>query len=204
VIVYGDPREEQPGAVVQRFPEDRMVFLALLDLEGDGQFAEVPGSPVWIAGLDFVAETNSGSFHRDEVWIPVRDAALAAYRPGEFVTFQAAEVGDNRLGHRCVYFRGSEPEPGAAGTLADTAPGAMHARYRGRRDVLLTPHHTKMWFSWDSWDPALEPVMEIHSVWGSSERPGQDRWPMREIQGGKRPGRARSRSRCTARSISGA
>ena len=330
-VIYGDPREEFPGATVQRFPEDRLVFLAFVDLEGRGNFEEVSGSPVWfeviagpperiqavvpsivspsqpvrmrvaytdrvearpthlpteaslsvhvsgeaaplarshfsglagpgviveapppaapvarfhvrdsghafealtnpvvvratgprlfwgdlqhqsmyhgynveerkgislgtpeegyayareIAGLDFVAETNSGSFHRPEVWNPVRDAALAAYRPGEFVTFQAAEVGDNHAGHRCVYFRGSQPEPGVEGTLAQTAPRAMHDRYRGRHDVLLIPHHTKMWFSWDSWDSELEPVMEIHSVWGSSERPGLDRWPMRECQGG--------------------
>jgi hypothetical protein len=48
--------------------------------------------------------------------------------------------------------------------------------YRGRKDILIIPHHVKTWTDWSYHDPDLEPLMEVYSCWGQSETPGPDLW----------------------------
>ena len=75
--------------------------------------------------------------------------------------------------------------------------GRIQIRYdepliAGRDDVILIPHHTKMWLSWDCHDRSLEPVLEIYSIWGSGEKPGTDLWEiLREMTGGAQEAWAR-------------
>ncbi len=152
-----------------------------------------------IAGLDFCAVTDTMSIAKD-IWPDAVNAALAAAVPGRYVTFQGVELGDNVHGHRNVVFAADEAEPGIeAGRpnergdgLVDMQTPSIQKRYTGRSDVLLIPHHVKMWLNWDCYDPALEPVMEIHSIWGSCEKAGTDGWAvLREMTGGAQEAWAR-------------
>jgi len=152
-----------------------------------------------IAGLDFCAITDTASITK-EIWQDVVDTAQRMNEPGRFVAFQGSEVGDNVNGHRNLVFSSDQPQPGidartASGggdLLVDLETPRMHKRYEGRDDVILIPHHTKMWLSWDCYDPALEPVMEIHSIWGSGEKAGTDNWAiLREMSGGAQEAWAR-------------
>jgi len=151
-----------------------------------------------IAGLDFCAITDSRSIGND-IWQDTVEAALRMNDPGRFVTFQGSEVGDNDHGHRNLIFAGDDPEPPIVsekvGTRADLleelATPNVQKRYCGRDDVILIPHHTKMWLSWDCYDAQLEPVLEIYSIWGSGEKRGTDLWGLREVTGGAQEAWAR-------------
>ena len=152
-----------------------------------------------IAGLDFCAVTDSRSIAND-IWVATVQAALRMTEPGRFVAFQASEVGDNVDGHRNLIFAGADPEPGIPASRASDRADVLEVlktrsvrqRYAGRKDVLLLPHHTKMWLNWDVLDPELEPVLEIYSIWGSGEKAGTDLWEvLREMSGGAQEAWAR-------------
>jgi len=152
-----------------------------------------------IAGLDFCAVTDSRSIAND-IWDDTVQAAQRMNEPGRFVAFQGSEVGDNVNGHRNLIFAGDEPEPGIpAGKVGDRADCLeelqtlnVQKRYAGRKDVILIPHHPKMWLNWGRQDPELEPVLEIYSIWGSGEKAGTDLWEiLREMSGGAQEAWAR-------------
>ena len=144
-----------------------------------------------IAGLDFCAITDSASIAKD-VWQEIVETALRMNEPGRFVAFQGSEVGDNVHGHRNLIFAKDSPEPGIvtagigqrADFLRELETPEIQKRYTGRKDVILIPHHTKMWLDWDCYSPKLEPVLEIYSIWGSGEKAGTHLWNIREVTGG--------------------
>lgn len=151
-----------------------------------------------IAGLDFCALTDTHSITK-EIWAEEVDAAQRMNEPGRFIAFQGSEVGDDVNGHRNLIFAGDDPEPGIrAVTPTEKGDGVtevrtpeMQKRYARRDDCILIPHHTKMWLDWDCYDPGLEPVAEIYSIWGSGERSGTDMWILREMTGGVQEALAR-------------
>ncbi|MAE67918.1 MAG: hypothetical protein CMJ18_27000, partial [Phycisphaeraceae bacterium] len=152
-----------------------------------------------IAGLDFCAVTDTASITQD-IWADSIDAAQRCNEPGRFVTFQGSEVGDDTNGHRNALFCGDESEPrveiteyaATGNTVLDLQTPRMQKRYAGRDDVILVPHHTKMWADWACHAPALEPVQEIYSIWGSCEKAGTDQWEiLREMTGGAQEAWAR-------------
>ena len=152
-----------------------------------------------LAGLDFCAVTDTWSITKD-IWRDTVEQADKMYEPGRFVTFRGSEVGDNFDGHRNLLFRGDVHEPVVeADTPSERGVGMveletvnMQQRYAHRTDVLLVPHHTKMWASWDCHKPRLERVLEIYSIWGSGEKAGTDQWEiLREMTGGAQEAWAR-------------
>ena len=152
-----------------------------------------------IAGLDFCAVTDTRSFGQ-AIWEQTVAQAHEMYQPGRFVTFYGSEVGDDRNGHRNLLFNGDVP-PERLMNLTRNAKGdnffemetpRVQQRFAGRDDVLLVPHHVKMWNDWDCHSPQLEPVMEIYSIWGSGERAGTELWEnLREMTGGAQEAWAR-------------
>ena len=151
------------------------------------------------AGLDFCAVTDTRSISQN-IWKETVKQADRMYLPGKFVTFWGSEVGDDVNGHRNLVFRGDRKEglidasiPTAKGDgLVELQTPRMQERYRQRADAILIPHHTKMWLNWDCYDPAVEPVMEIYSIWGSGEKAGTDLWEvLREMTGGAQEAWAR-------------
>lgn len=151
-----------------------------------------------IAGLDFCAVTDTASITKN-IWPEIVVAAQEMHAPGRFVTFQGSEVGDNVDGHRNLVFGTEGPQLGFEGlTPSERADGpqemataAVQERYAGREDVILIPHHVKMWLRWDRHVAELEPVLEIYSVWGCGEKRGTDMWILREMSGGAQEAWAR-------------
>ena len=152
-----------------------------------------------VAGLDFCAVTDTRSIAAS-IWRDTIQQADAMYEPGRFVTFHGSEVGGDSNGHRNLLFAGSTAEPGISATtlnqkgtnFVELETPHMQKRYAGRRDVMLVPHHVKMWMTWDCYDAELEPVLEIYSIWGSGEKAGTDRWEiLREMTGGAQEAWAR-------------
>ena len=152
-----------------------------------------------IAGLDFCAITDTRSIAQD-IWQDTVEQADEMYEPGRFVAFYGSEVGDDVNGHRNLVFGGNDPPQrihpsmlNAKGdNFVDLETPHMHQRFAGRDDLILVPHHVKMWADWDCYDPVLEPVLEIYSIWGGGERPGTDLWEiLREMTGGAQEAWAR-------------
>ena len=151
-----------------------------------------------IAGLDFCAITDTGGITK-QGWQETVQTALGMNEPGRFVAFQGSEVGDNKHGHRNLVFSGDKAEPGIcpgrAGARKDhletLETANIQKRYDERDDVILIPHHTKMWADWNCYNAKLEPVMEIYSIWGSGEKRGTDLWDLREMTGGAQEAWAR-------------
>jgi len=78
-----------------------------------------------------------------------------------------------------------------ADSLKELETPEVQERVAGRTDVILIPHHTKMWLDWDYNHPELEPVLEIYSIWGSGEKAGTHLWDLREMTGGAQEAWAR-------------
>ena len=153
-----------------------------------------------IAGLDFCAITDTGSITKD-IWKDTVQATASLNESGRFVTFQGSEVGDIVNGHRNLIFGGDGPEPAMETKIGNQWPtggvpeelytARVQKHFEGRDDVILIPHHIKMWLDWDCHAPGLEPVMEIYSIWGSGEKRGTDMWILREMSGGAQEAWAR-------------
>ena len=152
------------------------------------------------ACLDFCAITDSGSITKD-IWGDSVEAAQQMTEPARFVAFQGTELGDNVHGHRNVLFADDTDVAGIPVDSGDpeapdrpvglTTP-EIQERFAGCDNVLLVPHHTKMWNDWKHHHPQLERVMEIYSVWGSGERRGTDLWEvLAEMTGGAQEAWAR-------------
>lgn len=112
--------------------------------------------------------------------------------PGEFVTLVGLEWTHPRLGHRNLHFPG------------DRAP-FIHCRHPDYSDLeqlyrvarqeggLVVPHHSANAAMGVDWalghDPEVERLVEIYSVWGSSERPASagNHRPI-QVLGGEQPG----------------
>jgi hypothetical protein len=75
-----------------------------------------------------------------------------------------------------IYLSDEIESPFDAAAMRNFHPEVVYGMYRGRRDVMVIPHHVKSWTNWDFHDPELEPLMEIYSCWGQSESPGLDLW----------------------------
>ena len=124
--------------------------------------------------LDFVAITDQGAI-TGVGWEILQEKAIEYDRPGEFVTFKAYEAG-SPVGHRNVYFREATVELAQDAETFSYMPNFLYQYYRGRKDVMMIPHHVKTWTDWSFHDPDLEPVMEVYSCWGQSEEPSLDLW----------------------------
>lgn len=155
-----------------------------------------------VAGLHFAALTDHDLKLTAAEWAQTIEDARLANEPGRFVAFPGYEWGDssgmaNNYGHRHVIYRrsrvrGVEPVPPlrCCEQPTHTAPG-LYAGLRARvpsADVLVVPHHTargggNTWMNWDYYDPELERLCEVFSIWGSSERPGEP-WPIDYLPSG--------------------
>ena len=137
--------------------------------------------------LDFVAVTDH-DVHLDEAeWAETMDAARRHTDPGRFVAFLGYEwshaEGNPSIdyGHRNVIYRATEgPLLTCADPRTHTAPGLWQALRDdvGIEDAIVIPHHparaaSRIWWNLDHWDPDLERLVEIYSLWGSSEKAGE-------------------------------
>ena len=132
--------------------------------------------------VDFAGHQGNCFQITPEVWDRIRDTVRAFHEPGRFVTFLGYEWSGLTAGggDRNVYFRGDDGPlhragrclipPATAGEEPECYPVTeLYRRFRGRNDVLMIPHVGGRWADLDSFDPELEPLVEIYSSWGEFE-----------------------------------
>ncbi|NOZ22208.1 MAG: DUF3604 domain-containing protein [Planctomycetes bacterium] len=127
-----------------------------------------------VALLDFLAITDQG-VPLSGAWQQCQEKARQYHDPGKFVTFKAFEAGTD-VGHRNVIYSTDDIEPRFDPKRFSQMPDRLYEYFRDRDDVIMIPHHTKVWTDWSYHDPDLELLTEVYSCWGCSERPGLDHW----------------------------
>lgn len=143
------------------------------------------------SGADFTCVTDHSGCNR-ESWFTTQEKAAEYTVDGEFVALKGFEFSWTH-GHRNVYFAGHEIEdvwPNDRLVLEAGTDGLrpFFEYLRSRKNELISiPHHTMVWTDWDIYDPELERVCEIYSMWGCTERPiaaGNPLWDKSCIPGG--------------------
>ena len=132
--------------------------------------------------VDFAGHQGNCFQITPETWKQIRKTVRAFNEPGRFVTFLGYEWSGLTAGggDRNVYFRSDDGPLHRAGRclIPPAAPEEdpecypvteLYQRLRGRDDVLLVPHVGGRWADLDSFDPELEPLVEIYSSWGEFE-----------------------------------
>jgi len=138
--------------------------------------------------LDFAAVADHAEHLEPKQYPGYCREVEAGNDPGRFVTLPAFEWASHTLptnGHRVVYFRERfGPLMGGKDPRYDTPRKLALALRRIRPGVIAPRHHPTYVNDWRSVDPDFEPVIEIHSEWGCSERdggplsPSPGRWPV--------------------------
>ena len=128
------------------------------------------------SGLDFGAVTDHD--HRfetsDQMWRIAISAAARHNHEGQFVTllgYEWAKWRRNGDGDRNVYYRSEDGPMLRSETGEYDRPGKLFEGLTGR-EALVIPHHTAYegnFCDWTQHDPNKERLVEIYSVWGSSE-----------------------------------
>ena len=142
------------------------------------------------AFLDIFALSDHTEHITDRMWDYFVAVTNDCNEPGRYVTFVGLEWTSREFGHRNVYY------PGESGPILrsnDPAQRTLEQIYRVAREhgALVIPHHSAnvtMGVDWTlGHDPEVERLVEIHSVWGTSEMPasqGNPR-PIRTMGGEK-------------------
>jgi len=144
------------------------------------------------AFLDIFALSDHAESVTDRQWEYFVSVTNDSHDPGRFVTLVGLEWTSKKWGHRNVYY------PGDSGPIlraTDKVYGELPNLYREarRRGALVIPHHSanvEMGVDWSlGHDAAIERLVEIHSIWGNSERPAADGnpYPIRN-HGGEQAG----------------
>ena len=123
--------------------------------------------------LDIFALSDHVEALTDTQWNYFVDVTNAYNTPGRFVTLIGQEWTNHEPGHRNIYYRGdSGPIIRCTDERYDTLEKLYSAA--GKLDALLIPHHPAnvvMGVDWSAgYEPDLERLVEIYSVWGNSER----------------------------------
>jgi hypothetical protein len=158
------------------------------DLHGHSGLSDGTGTPDdyydyarWVSGLDVSVLTDHdahGLLPLDEnprLWREIVDAANRHYAPGAFVTYPAYEWTSWTWGHRHVLFPGEVAELYSFRDERSDTPAELH-ELLGPLGAIAIPHHPAggpIAIDWESHDDASEPLVEICSVHGNSDAPGQ-------------------------------
>ncbi|NLF71752.1 MAG: CehA/McbA family metallohydrolase [Candidatus Anammoximicrobium sp.] len=127
------------------------------------------------AFLDICALSDHPEFYlTDPMWHYLTEVTNAFNEPGRFVTLQAFEWTHHRLGHRCLYFP-SDKVPCIRSD--DPEYNTVEAMYRFTKEHagIAIPHHSatrQFPLVWSNVrDTEIERLVEVYSLWGTSERP---------------------------------
>jgi hypothetical protein len=126
--------------------------------------------------LDFCATANHYGGRYDptpDIWDRVVHTSNRYYQPGEFVTFISFEWGGGRVGHRNVYYRGSEGDLFPGFVEESNSLKKLWKLLEGR-NVITIPHHPKYCgrTDWELRNDEMQRLVEICSMWGISESGG--------------------------------
>jgi hypothetical protein len=132
-----------------------------------------------VSALDFISLNDHDQWLSESKWAWQQGLADEHSDPGEFVAICGTEWTNLRRGHHSVWFPGDDSSVLAGITsgeaeffrpITDT-PVAEMAECVGEFEGILSSHHLHWVANFDDWDVRNEPVIEIYSHWGSSERP---------------------------------
>ena len=170
------------------------------DLHGHSNLSDGTGLPEDffryardVAGLDAAALTDHDHHgapryldENEDVWASIRSAVRGAHAPGRFVSLLGYEWTSWLHGHRQVLYFGDDGRVKSALDPRHDAPPKLWAALRG--DTALTiAHHPAGGPMATNWaiapDAALEPVVEVASVHGSSEAPETPGPLVRTVEG---------------------
>lgn len=126
--------------------------------------------------LDFSALTNHAEgakrFEVEDFWKEVQEAAKKYNQPHRFVAFLAFEWGGwDLFGDKCVYYLDDDQPYYAANDERSKTPKGLWQCLRDKNAITI-PHHPKYggMTDWSYHDAELQPLVEIYSVWGNSEK----------------------------------
>jgi len=139
--------------------------------------------------LDFGAISDHMEAVTDRQWDYFQAVTNDYNEPGRFATLHGQEWTNHNPkvgapGHRNIYYRGdggpvlrsNDPDCNTLEKLWKTLDGMKGI------EALAIPHHSAnrvMGVDWGlGWNPEYEKAVEIYSVWGNSERPGEDGNPL--------------------------
>lgn len=129
--------------------------------------------------LDFCALTNHAEgakrFEMEDFWKKVQEAANTYNLPHRFVAFLAFEWGGwDLFGDKCVYYLDDNQPYYAANDERSKTPTGLWQCLRDKNAITI-PHHPKYggMTDWSYHDAQLQPLVEIYSTWGNSERGGE-------------------------------
>ncbi|MGD9495311.1 MAG: DUF3604 domain-containing protein [Armatimonadota bacterium] len=121
-----------------------------------------------------------------EHWAEIQRVTAECNEPGRFATllgYEWAKWRRNGAGDRNVYYDGDDMPMYRSGDDYYPTPPELFAALEGQRAIVI-PHHsasTGNFCEWADHDPDKERLVEIYSIWGSSERSARDGnpFPMR-------------------------
>ncbi len=139
-----------------------------------------------VSRLDFVAITDHDVELSPEEWSDTMAASERHTCPGKFIAFLGYEWShiqgepSCQYGHRNVIYRRTE---GPLLSCGDESYNTAPKLWRGLKDqvgvnnLIVIPHHparaaSSIWWNHDYWNSDLERLVEVYSLWGSSEKPG--------------------------------
>ncbi len=135
-----------------------------------------------VAGSDLVAIVDHNHYETSSVdkpwqkwmtpeqWQEIEDSVKKWDEPGRFVTILGVEEAKTTMGHRNILYPNDEqPLNNEAGTKE------FWNFLKGKR-ALIVAHHSLNGVNWDDYHPEFEKVVEIYSMWGSSEYAGNPVW----------------------------
>lgn len=144
------------------------------------------------AFLDIFALSDHSEYLTDRQWNYFVGVTNDFNNPGHFVTLIGQEwTSTKKCGHRNIYF------PGNSGPIIRSNESKFSNlenvyEIAHKHKALVIPHHSanvQMGVDWnEGYDPEVERLVEIYSVWGNSERPeteGNTR-PIRFLKGEKK------------------
>jgi hypothetical protein len=142
------------------------------------------------AFMDVCALTDHSEGISDLQWRYFTDVTNSFNAPGRFATLVAGEWTSMIHGHRNYYYRGDQG-PIFRSTLKEQEDLQVFYDLARAAEALVVPHHSansRMGVDWSHGHaPDVERLVEIHSIWGNSERPAEEgnEFPIRMCQGEK-------------------
>ncbi|MCS7464148.1 DUF3604 domain-containing protein [Paenibacillus doosanensis] len=146
---------------------------ALRAARGQLDFVAIIGHASWYdmpartEGLEYLVDFHKEGFAKLKGhWDQVRETVKSFNVPGEFVTFQGYEAHSSQYGdHHFV-------SPDDDLPLGEGESPAAIVRKLAPRRVIAVPHHVGYTpgyrgGNWDSFDPAISPIVEVYSKHGS-------------------------------------
>ncbi|MDO8684857.1 MAG: DUF3604 domain-containing protein [Armatimonadota bacterium] len=130
-----------------------------------------------IGFLDVCAgNDHAEGIHRNNSWAREIAAVKSFYKPGEFVTLAGYEW--TTAGHRNVYFAEvSDDLPLLPATVkgSETYQEFIGKLKESGKEVIIG-YHTAHPVDLSNYDPDIHRLEETHSMWGTSEYPGNPGW----------------------------